>query len=106
MTNGTGGGANIADDFKWYDRLPRAVREVLADGPTNASAVSAFALGKQMGLDAQELRDELEERFFQMRAELARQDYGREHPMARGDCRWSLNPQPRRKAIDTRMKRL
>lgn len=106
QANGSGGAANRAEDFRFFDRLPPRVRELLRDANDDMDCANLAAIRRRYGFDEAELLEYVEERVWQLRAEIVREYYGSDHPMASQDCKWPLNPQPRRKAIDRRMQRL
>lgn len=105
-SNGAGKARSRVRDFQFFDKLPPDVRELLRNSNDDMDSENLLAIGRRYGFDPAELLEYAEERVWQLRAEIVRDYYGHTHPMAPQECRWPLNPQPRRKAIDTRMKRL
>lgn len=83
MTNGVGAEASIAQDFAYYDRLPKAVKEFYQNAPFNSFCLTAIKIQRQWTLDPDELLEEMQERMRTYQNRMTYETYGPDHPQYR-----------------------
>lgn len=94
MTNGRGVDAFKADDFAVLDKLPKAARIALGEGTENYNTAAVLRIGRQGNYDAGEYVAEIGDIMREVTRQAAIRNYGYDHPQAKDDCQWPINPVP------------